>query len=172
MEDTYFQSDCLAFTLFHGQNRVMSEYGVNHWIPFKEQEVDAPDNFKSHFMSDFIEGKSQFKKEDELFGEAACGPVVFSPAAQEVMEAGRQIWYYYLHHKDNSNELYGSEVINVNATFYDIRIFFQGKDDNNGKMKNKSSDEQYMALLKALRQKQRVLAKQIEQKAYLYGFLK
>jgi len=38
--DTEFHSDCLAFTLFHGQNRISSKEGTNHWIPFTEQEVN------------------------------------------------------------------------------------------------------------------------------------
>lgn len=56
--DAEFQDDCLVFTLFHGQNRIMSRDGVNHWIPFTEEEVGAKDCFKSHFMSDFINGRA------------------------------------------------------------------------------------------------------------------
>ena len=56
--DYGFISDCLIFTLFHGQNRISSQHGVNHWIPFTEVEVDAKERFSSHFMSDFINGRS------------------------------------------------------------------------------------------------------------------
>lgn len=55
--------------------------------------------------------------------------------------------------------------------FYDIRAYFQGRDEK-GKMNNASSDEEYMRLLQDLRAKQKVLAKRIEQKVYEYGFLK
>ncbi|HQG68327.1 MAG TPA: hypothetical protein PLW20_06990, partial [Paludibacteraceae bacterium] len=55
--DTEFQNDCLAFTLFHSQNRITSREGTNHWIPFTEVEVNAREKFESHFMSDFIKGK-------------------------------------------------------------------------------------------------------------------
>ena len=51
-----FQSDCLVFTLF--DNVVKSADGVNHWIPFTEEEVSAKSCFKSHFMSDFINGRA------------------------------------------------------------------------------------------------------------------
>ena len=54
--DVEFQSDCLVFTLF--DNVVKSADGVNHWIPFTEAEVDAKSCFKSHFMSDFINGRA------------------------------------------------------------------------------------------------------------------
>ena len=169
--DHDFQSDCLAYTLFHGQNRITSAEGINHWIPFTEQQVNAPDNFQSHFMSDFIAGKLKPQNADTLFGAEESliptEPIQFTPAAQAVMEAGRKLWEYYLHKKDK--ELY-AEPVNVNASFYDIRAYFQGFE--NGKMRNKSDDERYNELLRDLRTYQKVLAKQIEKKVYLYGFLK
>lgn len=182
--DKGFQLDCLAYTLFHGQNRISCEQGVNHWIPFTEQEVDAPDNFSSHFMSeyirDFLAGKidvsaSGFQTEKDLFSadehrEFALSheTVSFSAAAQDVMDAGKAIWTYYLHYR--STELYADKP-NVNAAFYDIRRYFQGVNEK-GKMNNESTDETYMTLLRDLRQKQKVLAKQIAEKVYQYGFLR
>ena len=56
--DAEFQLDCLVFTLFSGQNRVSSADGVNHWIPFTEAEVEAKSCFKSHFMSDVLNGRA------------------------------------------------------------------------------------------------------------------
>ena len=169
--DRDFQADCLAYTLFHGQNRITSADGVNHWIPFTEKQVNAPDNFQSHFMSDFIAGKLKPQNADTLFGAEESliptEPIQFTPAAQAVMEAGRKLWEYYLHKKDK--ELY-AEPVNVNASFYDIRAYFQGFEK--GKMRNKSDDEKYNELLRDLRTYQKVLAKQIEKKVYLYGFLK
>ena len=168
--DHDFQSDCLAYTLFHGQNRITSAQGENHWIPFYEQEVGAPDNFKSHFMADFIAGKLAPKSCETLFEEETLipsTPMAFTPAAQAVMEAGRKIWEYYFHHDDN---VAFAAPVNVNASFYDIRAHFQEFKD--GKMKNESDDQTYMFMLKDLRAKQRFLAKQIEKKVYLYGFLK
>ena len=182
--DKGFQLDCLAYTLFHGQNRISCEQGVNHWIPFTEQEVDAPDNFSSHFMSeyirDFLAGKidvsaSGFQTEKDLFSAdehrefaLAHETVSFSAAAQDVMDAGKAIWTYYLHYR--STELYADKP-NVNAAFYDIRRYFQGVNEK-GKMNNESTDETYMTLLRDLRQKQKVLAKQIAEKVYQYGFLR
>lgn len=170
--DKDFQSDCLAYTLFHGQNRITSEQGINYWIPFAEKEVNAPDNFQSSFMSDFIAGKLKPQSADTLFGEEESliptEPIRFTPAAQAVMEAGRKLWEYYLH--KNDKVLY-AEPVNVNASFYDIRLYFQGRDEK-GKMNNKSDDETYNALMRELRTYQKVLAKQIEKKVYLYGFLK
>ncbi len=169
--DKDFQSDCLAYTLFHGQNRITSKQGINHWIPFTPQQVNAPDNFASSFMSDFIAGRLKPQSADTLFGAEESliptEPIKFTPAAQAVMEAGRKLWEYYLH--KNDHVLY-AEPVNVNASFYDIRAHFQGFE--NGKMRNKSDDEHYNELLRDLRNAQKVLAKQIEKKVYLYGFLK
>ena len=169
--DKDFLNDCLVYSLFAGFNSVRLENGINHWIPFTEKQVNAPDNFQSHFMSDFIAGKLKPQNADTLFGAEESliptEPIQFTPAAQAVMEAGRKLWEYYLHKKDK--ELY-AEPVNVNASFYDIRAYFQGFEK--GKMRNKSDDEKYNELLRDLRTYQKVLAKQIEKKVYLYGFLK
>jgi hypothetical protein len=58
----------------------------------------------------------------------------------------------------------------VNAAFYDIREYFQGRSES-GNMKTKSADETYNALIKDLRQKLSVLAEKIKPKVYEYGFL-
>jgi very-short-patch-repair endonuclease len=55
--DKEFQNDCLAYTLFHGQNKITSRDEINHWIPFREGEVDAREKFQSHFMTDYMIGK-------------------------------------------------------------------------------------------------------------------
>ena len=77
------------------------------------------------------------------------------------MNAGRELWKYY--HKQLD--------CNVNASLYDIREHFQGRNDS-GKMKNKSSDEIYTKLIGELRGKLKQLAKKIEPKVYEYEFLK
>ena len=173
-DDQEFQYDCLAFALFCGQNKISSKGNlVNHWIPFTEDELQAPDKFQSHFMSNFIAGKCknrdsqqelEYAKKESLI---PTEPIQFSPEAQAVMDAGRELWYYYMHHKDG--ELYGAQSINVNASYYDIRRYFQG--ETNGKMNTDSKDETYMRLWGNIKDALKVLAKKIEPKVYLYGFL-
>jgi hypothetical protein len=53
MVDKKFHTECLIYALFHHQNRICSKDGKNHWIPFTAKEVDAKDNFKSTFMSEW-----------------------------------------------------------------------------------------------------------------------
>ncbi|MBO5615601.1 MAG: hypothetical protein J5932_05705 [Prevotella sp.] len=171
-EDKEFQCDCLAYTLFN--TNIQSQYGINHWIPFTEAELKAPDTFQSHFMSDFIAGKCKNEDKQQELEYAKVEsfiptePIQFSPEAQAVMDAGRELWYYYMHHKDG--ELYGAQSINVNASYYDIRRYFQGTDDK-GRMNPESKDETYMRLWGNIKEALKVLAKKIEPKVYLYGFL-
>ena len=162
-EDLEFQSDCLAFTLFHGQNRISAEEGINHWIPFSEAEVGAKDSFESHFMKDFIDGKIKPKETKELLTERRSQkPIKFSKEAKDIFEAGRELWKYYHKH----------DLININASYYDIRKFFQGVDSKSGRMNNKSIDETYNKLIGNLRERMKILAKKIEPKIYEFGFLK
>jgi len=88
-----------------------------------------------------------------------------SAEAQAVYDAGLALWKYY-HAKIKNNR-----TASVNASFYDIRAFFQGRDES-GKMNTKSEDETYNGLIKALRDALKTLAEKIQPKVYEYGFLK
>lgn len=164
-DDTEFQNDCVAFTLFHSQNRISSEQGVNHWIPFTENELNAKDSFSSHFMTDFLSGKIKktISGNDSLFssGTKSSYPLKFSSEANAVFEAGLSLWKYY----------HSFDLINVNASYYDIRAFFQ-KFNDKGRMNPTSKDETYNSLLACLKSKMDILAQKIAVKVYEHGFLK
>ncbi len=175
-EDTEFQSNCLAFALFHSQNRVSCQHGINHFIPFTEMDVNAKDSFSSHFMSDYICGSlskdSTKPQKQDLFMAAESLilpgyniPLVFSIEAQNVMDSGRELWRYYHQQEDSIPD----------ASFYDIRLYFQGtKVSKSGKVQMNpiSTDPRYNELLTDLKKKQKILASKIEAKVYEYGFLK
>jgi hypothetical protein len=151
-KDAEFQYDCLVFTLFHGQNRISAKDGAaaglrNHWIPFTENEVDARNRFDSNFMSAFLKGKP------------------LSVEAKALLDAGRELWKYYHVKIKNNNRA------SVNASFYDIREFFQGRNEK-GTMNAASTDETYNTLRADLREKLRALTEKIQPKVYEYGFLK
>jgi hypothetical protein len=168
-DDTWFHSDCLAFTLFHSQNRISTAEGVNHWIPFTEAQVDAKEKFESNFMSRYLAGKGGAASSGgrmSLFvdeGPVSYGahPTSFSSAAQSVYDAGLVLWRYY----------HAQPGVDVNASLYDIRAHFQGRNES-GKMNNKSTDEGYNERIAALRAALRVLADKIAPKVYEHGFLK
>ncbi|MDR2139982.1 MAG: hypothetical protein LBP50_10600 [Tannerella sp.] len=159
-ENLEFQSDCLAYTLF--SNNIQSGYGVNHWIPFTEDEVGAQDHFTSCFMTDFIAGKWKSSSAGDLFsGAKESRRLAFSPEAQAVFSAGRALWKYY----------HAQKHIHVNAALYDIRAHFQGRNPK-GKMNAKSEDGPYNELIGRLRECLRTLARKIEPEVYACGFLK
>ncbi|MBZ7965601.1 hypothetical protein [Campylobacter molothri] len=163
-KDDEFKSDCLAFMLFHGQNRISSKEGTNHFIPFSEKELNiTKEAFESDFMYKFINGK--IKDENSLFGDELA-KIEFSPQAKELLKAGKELFKYYHTHSEDKNYL-------VNASFYDIKEFFQGRDEK-GKMNTpaKAKDEHYKFLLSQLNESLNTLAKKIEPKIYEYGFLK
>ena len=168
--DAEFQTNCLAFTLFHTQNRITAKDGINHFIPFTEQEVNAQSRFESHFMTDFMAGKlfhpltHQSKTTLQALAEEKSfipsEPLVFSTEATAVFDAGRELWRYY----------HSQPGTNPNASYYDIREYFQGRNDK-GKMNSKSSDETYNQLLANLKEAMEALRLQIVPKVYEYGFL-
>jgi hypothetical protein len=161
-KDIEFQNNCLVYTLFN--TNVSIRYGVNHWIPFTEEEVHANAKFKSHFMTSFMSGEIKQNGFVNLFEnqeDKYCIKREFSPEAQAVFAAGRDLWRYY-HAQPN---------INVNASLYDIKEHFQYR-NSKGKMNNSSDDEKYNGFIAALRGALRLLAKEITPKVYEYGFLK
>jgi hypothetical protein len=160
--DKKFLSDCLAYTLFHGKNSIQTIHGVNHWIPFTEEEVNSRSKFESNFMTDYIAGRIE-RTNGGLFsnGRKKGKKLVFSPEAKAVFKAGKKLWTYY----------HAQPKCNVNASLYDIREYFQGRNAN-GKMNNKSTDEIYNTLIADLRSALKVLAEKITPKVYEYGFLK
>lgn len=168
--DTEFQNDCLVFTLFDNSNNISGCNGTNHWIPFTEQEVNAKEKFASSFMTDFIKGK--IKKEEptaiSLFDSEKNSLVpnnnkalVFSDEATAVFDSGRELWKYY----------HSQHEVNVNASLYDIREYFQGRNDK-GRMNPRSQDATYTALIGELRKNLTHLAEKIKPKVYEYEFLK
>ena len=161
--DSEFKTNCLIYTLFHHQNRISSKNGVNHWIPFTESEVDAREMFDSHFMSDFLMGKIKPSTNNgTLFetGQNEIHELVFSPESTAVLNAGRELWKYY----------HTMEDANVNASLYDIKEYFQGR-DKSGKMNASSDDKYYTELMENLKAALWDLTEQIKPKVYEYGFL-
>ena len=143
--------------------------------------MNAKEAFESHFMTDFMqgrcasdattttpreEGKQTLQRTGTLRDLAQeqsfipTEPLVFSPVATAVFDVGRELWRYY-HAQPNANP---------NASYYDIREYFQGRNEK-GKMNPKSDDAEYMRLLGNLKEAMEVLRLKIVPKVYEYGFL-
>ena len=182
LTDKEFQTNCLIFTLFHSQNNVSSREGANYWIPFTEEEVNAPEKFENHFMSDFLKGKFTKTTQQEVvqlrfeleypdektrnsqpqssIQKINIQEEQMSPTAKQVWQIAKFLWQYYLSQPN----------INVNASFYDIKEYFKGR-DKEGKMNKKSNDEQFNNYIKNLNQAMKALTKEIKTKVYQHKFL-
>ena len=111
-----FKLDCLIYMLFHGKNLTASADGlewngrkwsiVNHFIPFTEEEVNAPDRFESDFMVRYLENVKLCKCENMEASNTQLDVGCFhnstishfhnrSPEASAVLAAGREIWREY-----------------------------------------------------------------------------
>ncbi|KAB1153755.1 hypothetical protein [Flavobacterium luteum] len=199
--DKEFQNNCLVSTLFSnnisssfGTNHWIpfTEYEVNaqakfesnfmtHFIKGKiKQEVQTTDLFTTSCQPELVSGSNEMLKRvqhdtnegvqhdtnkgvqhDTNEGVQHNKALVFSEEATAVFDAGRELWKYYHAQKD----------VNVNASLYDIREYFQGRNDK-GRMNSKSNDATYSQLIANLRSKLSVLADKIKPKVYEYGFLK
>ena len=142
LDDKELCSDCLINMIFSPQNKISYNDGKNDWIPFSENEVSPKESYDSHFMIDIL------KKLD------------LTDKAVNVMNAGRELWRYY-HAQDNSEP---------NASYYDIRLFFQGTNEK-GHMNPTSRDQTYINLLSNLKNATFNLEENIRPKIYKYGFL-
>ncbi len=114
-------------------------------------------------MSKFLNIEQTKSHSKDLFDESYKNTNkhrVLSSEAKNVLDAGRELWRYY-HLEEN---------ININASLYDIKEYFQGRNEK-GRMNSKSSDDGYNKLINDLRTKLNTLAKEIEQKVYKYAFL-
>jgi hypothetical protein len=108
-----FKTDCLIWMLFNRCNRTAGADGlewngrtwslVNHFIPFTEAEVDAPDRFESDFMVQYLADKS------------------LSPEAQAVLGAGRALWKAYFSHIDVRNVRDEFKLNRPDVGWYQIR---------------------------------------------------
>ncbi|GAA6912322.1 hypothetical protein HpHNI86_14620 [Helicobacter pylori] len=167
-DDSEFKNNCLIFMLFHTQNRITSSQGTNHFIPFSETEVNAKERYSSHALLDFLKGKIK-EEGDSLFLNAKKEnkPLKFSPSASKVLDTGKEIYHHY-HTQASTNRHY-----NANASLYDIKEFFQGRNAQ-GKLNlpAKAKDEYYKQLYANLQDALKDLAKEIQPKVYEYGFLR
>ena len=108
-----FKTDCLVWMLFHGKNLTASaddlEWNgkkwriVNHFIPFTEAEVGAPDRFESDFMVRYLAKK------------------VLSAEAKAVLGAGKTLWKTYFAHTDERSVRDEFKLNRADVGWYQIR---------------------------------------------------
>ncbi|GLH57991.1 hypothetical protein [Helicobacter ailurogastricus] len=173
--DTDFLGSCLVFMLFHGKNRISTQYGANHFIPFTEKEVNPKGSYIHHTLLNFLSGKDKAllsgvlppSPQKKLFAQPTPAPMqacpTFTAATRSVLEAGRKLYRHY-HSQERSNP---------NASLYDIKEFFSGR-DGRGKLNppHKAKDPHYKELYATLKVSLDTLAQELQPKVYAYGFLR
>jgi hypothetical protein len=147
-KDKRFQNNCLIFTLFHHQNRITTKNVINHWLPFSRKDVQAKDSFTSTFMYNFLQTRGKSSKE-----------------ANVVLESGKNLWLHYHETIKSDNNA------DVNASLYDIRVYFKKRNLETGRLNTKSTDQKFNELDQALKDSLKNLAEVIKPKVYEYGFL-
>jgi hypothetical protein len=150
-----FINDCLIYMLFNGKNLTASANDlewrggkwsiVNHFIPFRETEVNANDRFESDFMVQYMQGKK------------------FSKEAKAVLEQGKYIWQKYFELDFNHAIRDEFKLNRADVGWYQIRQAIKRYNENGENIPVKFDDfeKAYLELTEKLRPQ-----------VYEYGFLK
>ncbi len=150
-----FKTDCLIWMLFHGKNLTASandlEWNgkkwsiVNHFIPYTEAEVNAPDRFESDFMVQYMADK------------------YFSEEAKAVLEAGKKLWQAFFEHTDVRSVRDELKLNRADVGWYQIRKALQSR--------NSSSDYPPVSF-KAFEEAYKALTEKLQPMVYELGFLR
>jgi len=120
-----FKNDCLIWMLFNRCNRTAGanelEWNnqqwsiVNHFIPFTESDVNAPDRFESDFMVEYLSDKK------------------LSREAKAVMEEGKKLWQAYFVNTDVRTVRDELKLNRSDVGWYQVRkaLEARNKEENN-----------------------------------------
>ena len=149
-----FKTDCLIWMLFNGSNLTASADGlewngqtwsiVNHFIPYTEAEVDAPDRFESDFMARYLMDKT------------------LSPEATAVRDAGRALWRAYFAETPPYTVRETYKLNRADVGWYQIRNALKARNDSGDGLPVDFS------LLNAA---YKTLTEKLVPQVYTYGFL-
>ena len=150
-----FKNDCLIWMLFNGSNLTASandlEWNekkwsiVNHFIPFTESEVNAPDRFESDFMVQYLSDK-------ELSNEA-----------KSVLDAGKELWKAYFEHTDIREIRDELKLNRPDVGWYQIRKALQARN---------ASDDYTPVSFGLFEEVYKKLSEKLQPLVYELGFLK
>ncbi len=188
-----FKSDCLIWMLFNGSNLTAGANNlewngkqwslVNHFIPYTEAEVGAPDRFESDFMVRYLaalspagggaEGggglSSAARPDEHPFGRGGGGSTAggvgggLSPQAQTVLAEGRKLWQAYFAHTDVRSVRDELKLNRADVGWYQIRKALEAR--------NKSGDFPPVSFV-AFKQAYDALTEKLQPMVYELGFLK
>lgn len=150
-----FKSDCLVWMLFNGSNLTASandlEWNnkkwsiVNHFIPYTEEEVNAPERFESDFMVQYLNGKT------------------LSTEAQAVLAEGKKLWQAYFAHTDVHTVREELKLNRADVGWYQVRKALQAR--------NTAGDYAPVSF-KPFEEAYKTLTEKLQPMVYQLGFLK
>jgi hypothetical protein len=118
---------------------------VNHFIPFTEQEVGAPDRFESDFMVQYMADKT------------------FSNQAQAVLAEGKKLWQAYFAYTDVRNVRDELKLNRPDVGWYQVRRALEARNDSGDFLP--TSFQSFQSAYK-------VLTEKLQPMVYSFGFLK
>ena len=150
-----FKTDCLVWMLFSGSNLTASADGlqwngkswsiVNHFIPFTEAEVGAPDPFESDFIVQYMAGK------------------MFGPGARAVLAEAQKLWRAYFDHTDSRSVRDELKLNRPDVGWYQVRKALDAR--------NASGDFPPVSF-QPFQQAYKTLTEKLQPLVYDLGFLK
>ncbi len=150
-----FKNDCLIWMLFNGSNLTASandlEWNnkkwsiVNHFIPFTEEEVGAPERFESDFMVKYLADKK------------------LSNEAMTLLTEGKKLWQAYFTHIDTRTVRDELKLNRADVGWYQIRKALQAR----------NTDEDFPPInFKPFEESYKILTEKLQPQVYELGFLK
>lgn len=118
---------------------------VNHFIPFTEEEVNAPGRFESDFMVQYLKDKA------------------LSPEAQLVLEKGKELWKAYFAQTDVRTVRDELKLNRPDVGWYQIRKALQAR--------NADSDFPPVSF-KPFEEAYKTLTEKLQPMVYDLGFLR
>ncbi|MDB5282953.1 MAG: hypothetical protein JWO06_2028 [Bacteroidota bacterium] len=150
-----FKNDCLIWMLFNRTQRTASANNlewnnkkwsiINHFIPYTEAEVNAPERFESDFMVQYMADKT------------------FSAEAQAVLNEGKRLWQAYFAHTDVRHVRDELKLNRPDVGWYQIRKALQAR--------NTSGDFTPVSF-KPFEEGYKTLTEKLQPLVYELGFLK
>ncbi len=184
-----FKSDCLIWMLFNGSNLTASANNlewkgkkwsiVNHFIPFTEEEVNAPDRFESDFMVRYLdnlppltppkEGNENTANTNELqlisdqFPSSGGARGGLSNEANQVMQQGKILWRAYFAHTDVHTVRDELKLNRADVGWYQVRKALQARN---------ASGDFVPVNFKPFEEAYKTLTEKLQPMVYELGFLK
>lgn len=169
-----FKSDCLVWMLFNGSNLTASANNlewngkkwsiVNHFIPFTEEEVNAPDRFESDFMVKYLRALPA------LNNVTARNEAVYpqyknqlSTEAQAVLAEGKKLWQAYFAHTDVYTVREELKLNRPDVGWYQVRKALEARD---------ASGDFPPTNWKPFKQAYQALTEKLQPQVYEFGFLR